>query len=659
MPATARSEALAPLSEQQQDTLQSIVSVLLAVYDNDASQLPADPNSIMALETSENPRDQLAWALFTLMRHAIDPNAADLTKQSSFDAPAPDPSSKVSLDSEATVSGLEDNGAVHSLYRAVETVQEIANPLGSCVLLPGTYRIQSLPLTIEGHVVMPAGVRLIAPYDPNTPVIEVLPGGLLDTGRAAFYTPEDYPGVLPPVEIISEDPNILFTHNDVGIYVHRGADPKTRLENLEISGCRVGLIIDEQLTYPIRHVVTYGCHDGIHLYAPAGIIDCQFWYNGILYDYEWIIAYIIANYQAYLNGTLFDTLYDYAGAGVYVCLDGETYPYPEVSIERTVMYSGDVGLMVEGVSANPNLPDPNVVSSLLPRVHVINSGFILNLFYGLYQTPGEAYIDLSYSAFGGNRDEANVGLPFTECRGILSDPFYVLDEGRRLYIYPWSPMVDGGYGMAEGGTGTCHYWPDTGRMDIGSHFPLGVSGGFGIPSSPADFNWDGVVDALDLELMEMCMGAITDPNIVKLDINYDSRVNLPDYALFAVDYGYSADPNESANNDPNCARSDFDGDDRVDLTDLAILAEHWLTVVADEYRLCSLCNLYSDPNDPNAPNVIDENDLAAFMADWGVRYASDPNIVIEQSPSMLSVAVENPAPAWKISAFVTVHRNKG
>ena len=194
-------------------------------------------------------------------------------------------------------------------------------------------------------------------------------------------------------------------------------------------------------------------------------------------------------------------------------------------------------------------------------------------------------------------------------------------------------------------------------MDIGCHFPLGVSGGFGIPSSPADFNWDGVVDALDLELMEMCMGAITDPNIVRLDLNYDSRVNMPDYGVFAFDYGYSADPNESFNNDPNCTRSDFDGDGRVDLADMATLAEHWLTVVTDEYRLCSLCNLHTaaDPNDPNAPSgaeVIDYRDRDAFMAEWGKLYASDPNIVIEQTPSMVSVSVENPEPAWKISAFL-------
>ncbi len=168
---------------------------------------------------------------------------------------------------------------------------------------------------------------------------------------------------------------------------------------------------------------------------------------------------------------------------------------------------------------------------------------------------------------------------------------------------------------------------------------------------------DGVVDELDLELMNACMGAMNDPNIVRFDLDYGSRVDMPDFAWFSYDYGYSADPNESGNNDPNCARSDFDGDERVDIADLALLAEHWLRPVFDEYRICRLCNLHTaiDPNDPNAPSgstMIDLRDYDALMADWGMQSSFDPNIVIEQSASMLSVAIENPVPAWKISAFL-------
>jgi hypothetical protein len=88
-------------------------------------------------------------------------------------------------------------------------------------------------------------------------------------------------------------------------------------------------------------------------------------------------------------------------------------------------------------------------------------------------------------------------LSFFDVMGCieLSDaPFYILGEEKKLYIAPWSEMIDAGYGMAEDGMGTCHNQPDIGQMDIGCHFPIGVSGSFGIPSSPADFNQDGIIN---------------------------------------------------------------------------------------------------------------------------------------------------------------------
>ncbi len=108
-----------------------------------------------------------------------------------------------------------------------------------------------------------------------------------------------------------------------------------------------------------------------------------------------------------------------------------------------------------------------------------------------------------------------------------------------------------------------------------------------------------------------------------------------------------------AASDPNCERSDFNGDHRVDLADLEILAQNWLTLVFDEYRICGLCNIgtNTDPNEPSTSNIIDSKDYDALMADWHKQFFSDPNISIAQSASKLSVAVENPEPAWKISAF--------
>ena len=86
-----------------------------------------------------------------------------------------------------------------------------------------------------------------------------------------------------------------------------------------------------------------------------------------------------------------------------------------------------------------------------------------------------------------------------------------------------------------------------------------------------------------------------------------------------------------------------------------MLAQNWLTLVFDEYRICGLCNIgTNDPNDPNEPdtsNIIDSKDYDALMADWYKQSTFDPNIFIEQTASKVSIAVENPDPAWKISAF--------
>ncbi len=623
----------AEFSVEQEQSISALFEILSAVYDYDSSLVPDEPNEILALETSQDSRDQLAWAIFKMLKYESDPNSKPIDETT----PAITDMENISVtalienaDPNAGSQSLASNSQITANGSGIESIQqsepfeELSNPLGSCIIPSGTYRITTLPLRIEGHVVIPAGTRFIAPFDPNNAVIEVMPGGLLETGKAAYYGEDEYPDILPAVEIVPQDPNIFFYNNYAGIYVHRGADLKTRLENLEITGCTIGIVVDESLVYPLRNVITVGCYDGVHLYAPAGIVDCQFWFNGSVYD----------------------GIFGYAGAGVYVCLDGCTYPFPVASISRTTIYNGDVGLYFEGSIPDPNLPDPN---QIIPTVEAVNSCFALNYFYGIYKSQGQSSVNPTYCAFGGNEYDVNFEAPFAGCVGLEYNPFYILGQGKKLYIYQWSEMIDAGYGIATDGTGTCHYQPDVGIQDIGCHFALGVAGGFGIPSSPADFNWDGIVDEQDLELMNFCMGAIADPNIVKIDTNYDSRVNLPDFGIFSFDYGYASDPNASGNNDPNCQRSDFNTDHRVDLADLDVLAQHWLTVVMDEYRICSLCDLYEDPN---AMNAINADDMNVFMADWMKIFTSDPNIAITQSASQLSVAVQNPDPAWKITAFL-------
>jgi hypothetical protein len=211
-------------------------------------------------------------------------------------------------------------------------------------------------------------------------------------------------------------------------------------------------------------------------------------------------------------------------------------------------------------------------------------------------------------------------------------PFYNREEDfKKLYISPYSELIDTGYGVATDGMGVRSQYPDLGNMDIGCHFSMGITGGFGMASSPADFNWDGIVDERDLALMNACMRATNDPNLLAMDMDYDSWINLPDFKVYVQDYGWAADPNFSLISDPNCVRSDFNKDGFVNYNDLEVLASLWLTPVFDEYRICSLCNLHTgiDPNDPNAPGgsgIIDQRDMDALEADWGKTVQTDCSI---------------------------------
>ncbi|HOK67624.1 MAG TPA: hypothetical protein PLV55_12540, partial [Anaerohalosphaeraceae bacterium] len=502
-------------SEEQRSWISALLEVLSAIYDYDTSQIPDEPNEIFALRNSPSSRDQMAWALLNWLRMELDPNSRPYveaiypeTALFSANEPTGSPDSLPKVETTALQENPElvEIVGIRTLGGESEPIEELAGPLGSCILEPKTYRITSLPVRIEGYVVIPAGTRLIAPYDPNLPVIEVMPGGRLDLGRAAFYE-GDCPAVLPAVRIEAAESNNWFVNNAAGIYVHRGADPKTRIENLIITHCTAGIVLNETLETPLRWVIAVGCFDGLQLYAPAAVQDCEFW----------------------LNGSIFYGLLGYVGTGIYVVPDISSFPAFTVEIERTILYEGDIGLYIDEPWTDPNTTDPNTSDpNQLPevRIRAVNSCFANSYFFGIYQRSGLTEAEIVHSAFWGNRRPVNFEGSFPGCIGLMADPLYNFpQEWEKLYILPDSELTDAGYGMADDGTGTAHDRPDTGILDIGCHFPVGVTGTFGIPSSPADFNWDGVVDEQDLALMEACMGATDDPNRVRMDLNADSWVN--------------------------------------------------------------------------------------------------------------------------------------
>ena len=616
----------ADLSPEQEASVSTLFELLFTIYDYDTSQIPDEPNEIQALETSSDSMDRLAWEIFKLIRDEMDPDSRPPAAIKKEPVVLNDPEQP---EEDAIPSQIFP--IVRAMSMESEPAEPLIGPLSSCILEPGTYRLATLPLQIEGHVVIPAGTRLIVPTDPNENIIEVLPGGLLDMGRAAFYDAQTYPDVLPAVEIIPDDPNQVFAHNLIGIYVHRGADPRTRIENVIVKNCRVGIMIDEPLNNPVSRVITFGCYDGIHLYAPGCIRNCELWFCG----------------------TVNEGFSPYPGMGIYVCQDTLTYPKAAAQVDQVFAFDGDIGIYYERRPFDPNLIDPNGIT---PDLQVINSCIAQTYFQGIYRAQSDLDIEISHCAFCDNYGyDINFVDEFPGCFTMNYTPIYNFEDNwEHLYIIPGSPLTDAGYGIAADGTSTCHDRPDTGILDIGCHFPLGLSGHFGVASCPADFDSDGIVDENDLALMNACMGAAGDPNIVQIDATYDSWINWQDFPFFSPCYGWAHDPNVSLRADPNCAYSDFNNDGLVDLGDLAVMAEYWLSPVFDEYRLCGLCNLYTnqDPNLPDGTTIINRQDMDVFMQNWGKRWLFDPNITIAHSASAFTAAINKPDPAWRISAYL-------
>lgn len=51
----------AVISEQMNETLNALFDILFSIYDKDISLIPREPNDILALEYSDDARDQVAW----------------------------------------------------------------------------------------------------------------------------------------------------------------------------------------------------------------------------------------------------------------------------------------------------------------------------------------------------------------------------------------------------------------------------------------------------------------------------------------------------------------------------------------------------------------------------------------------------------------------
>lgn len=161
--AVSFADTLTPFSKKQQKDLQGVLSVLLALYDDDASLIPNDPNAIMALEFSEDPRDQLAWGLFTILRHITDPYAMDPAEESSPELDSTEVETKVLDSSEPEMAAsfwASSESGTEMRYVAAEPIEDLENSLGSRILAPKTGTERSLKLRKS---IAPVSVIRLAP----------------------------------------------------------------------------------------------------------------------------------------------------------------------------------------------------------------------------------------------------------------------------------------------------------------------------------------------------------------------------------------------------------------------------------------------------------------------------------------------------------------
>jgi hypothetical protein len=143
------------------------------------------------------------------------------------------------------------------------------------------------------------------------------------------------------------------------------------------------------------------------------------------------------------------------------------------------------------------------------------------------------------------------------------------------------------------------------------------------PPAPGDFNTDGHVDALDVQMLSPSWGKVrgeagfnpacdvngdgrVDVSDLLIlaegwaprsgDINGDGYVDVTDLLMLARSWGESTG---GADFDPAC---DVNGDERVDVSDLLVLAKSWAPL----------------PGDANGDGRVDVSDLLVVARSWGL-----------------------------------------
>ncbi|UCD06852.1 MAG: hypothetical protein JSW41_03360, partial [Candidatus Aenigmatarchaeota archaeon] len=319
--------------------------------------------------------------------------------------------------------------------------------------------------------------------------------------------PVDTNNPVPPVWLVPEY-DIPFQHNWTGILIERSSSTKSRLTNIYVYGSYNGLLVDQQLEYPIKNCYIQGCYNGI---VSFGEIE-------------------VSNNQVTFFGMLSDGISPYEGEGIaFVSESGDgTIVFEGVDYEcwNNVVDSGDRGVVAYGVASPNDPPTLRVVNTAVADCNVAFNGFDAWLGFDI-NYPG-----LYNNNYINNFPELPVDNPVYE----VNDPLVIDPNDYRIFLDPNSAFVNGGWGYPEvmysGWTTRADGIPDSNKIDIWMHHQTNRL----VKGPTANLNLDDVVDELDLaELCSCWMEMVPDPmDICKLgDLNGDGKVDFIDFSIFA------------------------------------------------------------------------------------------------------------------------------
>jgi hypothetical protein len=257
------------LSEQQQEDISALLDILVAIYDNDISLIPDDPNEIIALETSSDSRDQLAWEIFKLLRCELDPNSLSSDPNSI-------PIDEQNTSAVVSIENSDPNTAFQSAASSSETAVNGSDLEGDNVIPANTYL--SGENCWEG-VYQLQGPVYVYSVEPNGLVIpaslKIMPGSqvIADANEAGIFLVE---GSFFKATRAFFEPNFVSAGYWQGIDIN-GEPDEFEIEDCEIRAAYCGINVQHTRGVDISGCLFKWCLDGVKSkYATVHITNSVF-----------------------------------------------------------------------------------------------------------------------------------------------------------------------------------------------------------------------------------------------------------------------------------------------------------------------------------------------------------------------------------------------